>query len=104
MQMFAVETQVNPFLCKSRHHVKLNKFSLFKLPGGGFYVQSNGMWSIQGIVSASYLATGSKCNLKQYAVFTKVSSFLSWISLVIKQDDSEVLNPFPVSMDCELEK
>lgn len=82
---------------------KFNKL-LSPFPGGGFYIQVKEGWLIQGIVSASYLATGSKCNVEQYAVFTKVSSFSSWINMVISHDDSETFYKTPVSMDCKIEQ
>lgn len=51
------------------------------LLGGGFFVEENGVWYIQGIVSASFLSKRNRCDVSKYSLFTKINEFISWINV-----------------------
>lgn len=51
--------------------------------GGGFYFKNGNVWSIQGIVSSGILS--DKCPQTTHSVFTKLSSFKSWIQEGLKK-------------------
>lgn len=56
------------------------------VPGGGFVVNNNNKWYLRGIVSASLLDQNlSTCDVKNYAVFTDVTKFQSWIQNYVKR-------------------
>lgn len=46
--------------------------------GGGMYIESNGVFFIRGIISASLLKAG-KCDVSNYASYTDVVQYKSWI-------------------------
>lgn len=52
--------------------------------GGGFFVEVNDRWYIQGIISASSVKKTGECNMKIPALFTKISSFSDWLNQILK--------------------
>lgn len=52
--------------------------------GGGLYVRSGGVFYLQGLVSASLLAEG-RCNVFNFALYTNVNKFISWIDVTTKE-------------------
>lgn len=46
--------------------------------GGGLVLKVGKKWFLRGIVSAS-LRDGASCDVSNYAVFTDVAKFISWI-------------------------
>lgn len=60
--------------------------------GGGFFMKKGNKWYLAGIISVTRLREGPAevyCQLKGYAIFTKVSNYLSWIHGVISSNQSE---------------
>lgn len=52
---------------------------IFKIVGGGLYVQQDSVWFIRGIVSSS-LIVGGVCDVMHNALYTQISSFADWIN------------------------
>lgn len=71
------------------------------LSGSGYFVQNeeSGIWEIQGIVSSSPVDSSGKCIVNQYAIFTKVSDFSSWIVAFINAEKD--LPTHSVNVDCK---
>ena len=46
--------------------------------GGGLFIESNGVFYLKGIVSAS-LTKANKCDVSNFAIYTNIAKFLSWI-------------------------
>lgn len=59
--------------------------------GGGLFVESNGVYFVTGIVSASLLKAG-KCDVSNFAAFTDVTKFIPWIESPESQPTSEDLS------------
>lgn len=55
--------------------------------GGGFFVEIDNVWYIQGIVSASYITSEKTCDVTKYSIFTKINEFKDWL-----RHDSKVFN------------
>lgn len=49
------------------------------IPGGGFVVESNNKWFLRGIISASLLDETLTCDTKNFAVYTDVTKYTSWV-------------------------
>lgn len=67
-----------------KHHI-LNILDDFYLKGGGFFIEQNGVWFIQGIVSATFLSKSKRCDVSKYALYTKINEFLSWVNVKNKE-------------------
>lgn len=52
--------------------------------GGGFFIEENGVWFVQGIVSSAIVSGKTKsCDASKYSLYTKVNEYLSWINDII---------------------
>lgn len=49
------------------------------LLGGGFYVEIDEVWYIQGIVSAAFTTKNHRCDVSKYGIFTKINEFRTWL-------------------------
>ncbi|KAG5670174.1 hypothetical protein PVAND_000455 [Polypedilum vanderplanki] len=47
--------------------------------GGGFYIQRESTWYLQGIVSSSLINEQRRCDVTTYAVFTNIAIYVNWI-------------------------
>lgn len=54
--------------------------------GSGFFVNSNGVWTLKGMVSASVSNVYGDCLIKQFAIYTNVIKFKSWIIETVEKD------------------
>lgn len=50
------------------------------MKGGGLFVEDNGVWYLQGIVSSSLVTTTGECDVSKPALYTKINEFLSFIN------------------------
>lgn len=48
-------------------------------------MEQNGVWFIQGILSATFLSKRKRCDITKYALYTKINEFLTWISITNKE-------------------
>lgn len=64
--------------------------NLFAILGGGFFVESNGVWFIRGIFSAFIIDEDGNCDASKYGVYTKVNAFADWINDIMKKYPSSV--------------
>lgn len=54
--------------------------TFFVLAGGGFVIKNSEKWYLRGVVSSSlYNTVLSTCDINNYAVFTDVTKYNSWI-------------------------
>lgn len=67
-----------------------DNFAIYNETGGGFFVEDNGVWYLQGIVSSSLLTNVKTCDVNKYTLYTKVNEFLSWIDLKDKAYEIEL--------------
>lgn len=47
--------------------------------GGGFFVEMDDVWYLQGIVSASFINAQKNCDVTKYGIFTKIYEFKDWL-------------------------
>lgn len=50
--------------------------------GSGMFIQSANVWYLRGIVSSSFISNGI-CDINDYAVYTDVLKFTSWINQIV---------------------
>lgn len=65
------------YLFKNFNHTSFGKN--FHYSGGGFYVNIDSTWYLQGIVSSSLLDQNLACDVKNFAVYTNVAHYTNWI-------------------------
>lgn len=56
---------------------------IYFFAGGGLTVEVDGIWYLRGIVSSALLADGV-CDTHNYAVFTDVQKFSSWLQTYVQ--------------------
>ena len=47
--------------------------------GGGFVVENNNKWFLRGIISSSLLDETGNCDIHNFAVYTDVTKYTSWV-------------------------
>jgi len=53
--------------------------------GGGFFIKSGSNWFLRGIVSSSLVDTNGKCDVSNYAVFTNVVKYKSFVQQAVEK-------------------
>lgn len=57
------------------------------LPGGGFFVNFDGFWTIRGVVSAgAFNVITLECDVDRYALFTNLFDFSAWIKKTVNEN------------------
>lgn len=59
----------------------------FIFTGGGFFVEENDVWFLNGVVSASFKSKNNLCDVSKYTLFTKINEFVNWIKVKNKDHD-----------------
>lgn len=62
--------------------------------GSGLFIQSANVWYLRGIVSSSFVINGV-CDIKDYAVYTNVLKFTSWINQIIAETKAPTTDSVP---------
>lgn len=62
--------------------------------GGGFFVEVDDVWYVQGIVSASFINAQKNCDVTKYGIFTKIYEFKDWLKHESKTFNVELLCDF----------
>lgn len=61
------------------------KLKVATFAGGGFFVQHDQKWILKGIVSATSASIDGSCDIGRYALYTKVSRFVTWMNETISK-------------------
>lgn len=70
--------------------------------GGGFFVNIDDVWYVQGIVSASFLNAMKTCDVTKYGIFTKIYEFKDWLKHESKVFNVELLCNFIPDTDSHM--
>lgn len=81
MMVLAWVIQVSIKCCQ----IIMSLIFIIQRSGGGFFVQTGGVWSVCGIVSSSITSAPNFCPESKHSILTKIDSFLDWINR--KSDD-----------------
>lgn len=57
--------------------------------GGGMFIKVNGVYYLRGIVSSSLLRDDDSCDVNNYAIFTNVLKFKTWIKFLRAEEIEE---------------
>lgn len=60
-------------------HPRFTKCFCSLIPGSGFFVQVNGLWTLVGVVSSGTLTSSGMCNVDRFNLYTKLIDFADWI-------------------------
>jgi hypothetical protein len=69
----------------------LKNFVCFFNKGGGFFIEIESTWFLQGIISSALLDSDSKCDNTKYTIYSNVIKYMDWI--LEKLDGTEIPQP-----------
>lgn len=69
--------------------------------GGGFYLKTQHVWNVRGVVSGSLIGDQYGCDINKFQFYTNVARYIEWITKVMEKTLEIVWKH--VKIDCSME-